>query len=550
MNAALVNRLWLWSAWDASKKFHAAANDVAETQAQILQAYLTRNRDTAYLTQYAIRSIAKHPFGTQHATRLPLTTYDDYLPHIERIANGEQNILTAEPVRLFEPSSGSTAASKMIPYTRTLQREFQRGLSAWITDLYAHHPALTSGAAYWSVSPLTEGPRRTPGGIPIGFEDDSAYLGALGGLVESALAVPSLVKHIRSVDAFRYVTLLFLLKCEDLRLISVWNPTFLTLLLAPMPQWWESLLRDLTDGTITPPVPIDERIHRALLKTFAPYALRSKQSVTRLSRLQPTDYASIWRNLALISCWGDGASKSYAKDLQEKFPNVIIQPKGLLATEAFVSFPLVGHSGGALAVTSHYFEFLSEAGDLLPAHRVEKDRTYSVVVTTGGGLYRYQVQDVVEVTGFYGEIPLLKFIGKADNVSDYFGEKLNERFAAHALERLFSARRLSPAFFLLAPDDADGFRYILYIELPNHPTMELRKSLAAGLDSILRENFHYDYCRRLGQLNEPMVVAVARGAETYLNACQARGIKLGNIKPGVLQKSTGWGEWFELIREF
>jgi hypothetical protein len=236
--------------------------------------------------------------------------------------------------------------------------------------------------------------------------------------------------------------------------------------------------------------------------------------------------------------------------LQEKFPNVFLQPKGLLATEAFVSFPLVGHSGGALAVTSHYFEFLSEAGDLLPAHRVEKDKTYSVVVTTGGGLYRYQLQDVVEVTGFYGEIPLLKFIGKADNISDYFGEKLNERFVANALERLFSAHRLSPAFFMLAPDDSDGFRYTLYLELSNEPSIELRNDLTTELDSILRENFHYDYCRKLGQLNEARIAAVARGAETYLNACQARGIKLGNIKPGVLQKSTGWGEWFELIREF
>ncbi len=536
MNPALVNRLWLWSARSGAKKFHAAANDVAETQARLLQNYLIENLHTAYL---------EPQLPITNYQSLPLTTYDDYLPHIERIADGERNILTAEPVRLFEPSSGSTAASKMIPYTRTLQREFQRGLSAWITDLYTHHPTLMSGPAYWSVSPLTEGPRRTPGGIPIGFEDDSAYLGAFGGLVESALAVPSLVKHIRNVDAFRYVTLLFLLKCEDLRLISVWNPTFLTLLLAPLPPWWDSLLNDLADGTITPPVPIDALIHRRLKKRFS----RNPRRARELSSLQPTSYTSIWKHLALISCWRDGVSKSYAEDLQEKFPNVILQPKGLLATEAFVSFPLVGHSGGALAVTSHYFEFLSEAGDLLPAHRVEKDKTYSVVVTTGGGLYRYQLHDIVEVTGFYGEIPLLKFIGKADNVSDYFGEKLNERFVANALERLFSAQRLSPLFSMLAPDDTDGFCYILYIELSNEPSIELRNTLTAELDSILRENFHYDYCRKLGQLNEARVIPVVRGAEAYLIACQARGIKLGNIKPGVLQKSTGWGEWFESAGE-
>lgn len=32
-----------------------------------------------------------------------------------------------------------------------------------------------------------------------------------------------------------------------------------------------------------------------------------------------------------------------------------------------------------------------------------------------------------------------------------------------------------------------------------------------------------------------------RAAETYLRACMVRGQKLGNIKPSVLQKTTGWG---------
>lgn len=535
MNAALVNRIWLLSSRRAAREFHHAAQNFAETQARLLQSYLSRNINTAYVAEYAVRS-------TRYEKNFPLTTYDDYLPFIERIAQGEQNVLTAEPVQLFELSSGSTAASKMIPYTRTLKREFQRGLSAWITDLYTHHPHLKSGPAYWSVSPLTEDPRVTPGKIPIGFEDDSAYLGILGAWIESALAVPNLVKRIRDVTAFRYITLLFLLRCRGLRLISVWNPTFLTLLLDPLTQWWDSLLRDLADGTITPPAPIAEQIHHTLKKKIS----RNPRRAREISRLQPTDYTSIWKHLELISCWADGASKPYAETLQGKFPHVIIQPKGLLATEAFVSFPLAGHSGGALAVTSHYFEFLNDSGAVLPAHRIERNKIYSVVLTTGGGLYRYQLQDFVEVLGFYGEVPLLKFIGKADNVSDHFGEKLNEQFVANALERLFSTHRLSPAFSMLAPNDTDGFRYILYLELPNDPTLELRSDLTADLDLILRKNFHYEYCRKLGQLQEARVVFVARGAETYLQACQARGIKLGNIKPRVLQNSTGWGEWFEL----
>lgn len=523
MKAALANRLWLFTSRRAAKDFHHASRNVAQTQTRLLQSYLTQNQTTAYL---------KPQLPITNYQSLPLTTYENYLPYIERLANDEPNILTRDPVQLFELSSGSTSASKMIPYTRTLQREFRLALSTWIHDLYTHHPALMAGPAYWSISPLTSGPRRTPAGIPIGFEEDSAYLGSFGSVIESSLmAVPSFVKHIQDMDDFRYVALLYLLRREDLRLISVWNPTFLTLLLAPLETWWESLLKDIADGTIVPPN------QSPIPNSQFPNKPRSRT----LSKLSPTNYSSIWQHLSLISCWADGASEPYAKELQSHFPNVTIQPKGLLATEAFVSFPLTGH-GNVLAITSHYFEFLAENGDVLLAHQLEKGQTYSVIVTTGGGLYRYQLNDIVEVTDFYNQIPCVKFIGKADKVSDYFGEKLNEQFVAGVLKELFGKYNLNPIFYMLAPDDTPPFHYTLYLELDSR-TIEL-PDLPTQLDNVLRTNFHYDYCRRLGQLAETQIVQVKDGSGAYINACQQRGQKLGDIKASVLQRSTGWGEWF------
>ena len=69
-------------------------------------------------------------------------------------------------------------------------------------------------------------------------------------------------------------------------------------------------------------------------------------------------------------------------------------------------------------------------------------------------------------------------------------------------------------------------------------------ALARDLDSTLCANFHYGYCRKLGQLQAAEVVRVTSGAETYLRACQLRGQKLGSIKPSVLQKTSGWGGYF------
>src|SRR5205823_9898538 len=59
---------------------------------------------------------------------VPLCDYESCSPDILRIAAGERNVLTSEPVRLFEPTSGSSGAQKWVPYNRALQREFQAGI--------------------------------------------------------------------------------------------------------------------------------------------------------------------------------------------------------------------------------------------------------------------------------------------------------------------------------------------------------------------------------------------------------------------------------------
>src|SRR5690606_28873372 len=66
---------------------------------------------------------------------------------------------------------------------------------------------------------------------------------------------------------------------------------------------------------------------------------------------------ALWPKLSLISCWTDMHARAASERLAKMFPSSRIQPKGLLATEAFVSFPLEGRIGSALAITSHFLEF-------------------------------------------------------------------------------------------------------------------------------------------------------------------------------------------------
>jgi hypothetical protein len=535
-SAWIANRMWLAAAAGDARRFRRALSSPAAAQAAVLRRILQANRACEFGRAAGFDHITS-PAGFQR--RVPPAGYDGYAPTIARMAAGETHLLTAEPVLIFELSSGSTAPAKLIPYTRRLRCEFQAGLAAWITDTFRRYPDFTHGPAYWSVTPLTGPPQRTPGGTPIGFEDDSAYLGPLGRMVEAALAVPAAVKRLGDMDSFRYATLRHLLAAAGLRLISVWNPTFLTLLLQALPRWWDALLADLAQGTLTLPGDLPSQAAHGLRLRPAP------DRAAALARLDPTasdSYAKLWPRLGLISCWADGTAARFAGDLAAHFPQAVLQPKGLLATEAIVSLPWVGAPAPVLAVTSHFLEFEAEDGAVKLAHELARGDVYTVLVTTGGGLYRYRLHDRVEVVGYAAATPCIRFLGKSDRVSDWFGEKLDEQFVAGCVAQVCGETGIAPRFTLVAPEeDAAGFAYVLYMEADTPPPL----GLAAALDTALRANFHYDYCRRLGQLGPARVVPVQDGAATYLTVCQGRGMKLGTIKPTVLDRLTGWTAAFQ-----
>ena len=127
---------------------------------------------------------------------------------------------------------GSSGAEKWIPYTDTLRTEFRRAVAAWIAGLFLEMPGLMAGRAYWSLTPPTTRDRTDESAIPIGFDEDSAYLGGVAErLVNLALARPPGLRSVDDMDEFWRVTALYLSKCRDLRLISVWHPSYVLLLL-------------------------------------------------------------------------------------------------------------------------------------------------------------------------------------------------------------------------------------------------------------------------------------------------------------------------------
>jgi GH3 auxin-responsive promoter len=540
---AFANGLWYLSCLREAGAFRRSLSDVAGTQERLLLATLERNEDTEYGRRHGFAGIRS---AHEYRERVPLTDYGDYAGAVERIGAGKKNVLTSEEALLLEPTSGSARATKLIPYTTSLQNEFARGLAAWVCDLFSHDPRLVRGTAYWSITPVARREERTPGGIPIGFEEDTRYLGALGGLLSRIMAVPPEVRRIEDIESFRYVTLLFLLRARSLALISVWNPTFLTLLMSRLPGWHPRLAHDLETGSLSPPTAIPRGKRLSAQGTPDPRRAAQLRAAFRQGGEPATAHSSLWPHLRLLSCWDEAHAALYAPEAARLFPQARVQGKGLISTECFVSLPLTGQKGAVLALRSHFLEFVPHGagGETLLAHELEQGGRYSLAVTTGGGLYRYRMGDVVEVMGRVENCPLIRFLGKEDLISDRFGEKLNEHHASGVLRGAL-ARHAPEAHFAMLAFEEESRSYALFIEADGARKTTLL-SLADGVEGRLRENHHYRYCRDLGQLGHLRVFLVRRGAaETYQEVCRSGGQRAGDIKPVALHAMADWSHRFE-----
>jgi hypothetical protein len=536
---------WMAGCWTPYRSLRRAQANPAAAQAALLDGLLSANASSAYGRKFGFRRLRS---AREFQSAVPIVGYDELRPWIERIMAGEQTVLTQEPVLMLEKTSGSSNAAKYIPYTSSLRREFQHAVGAWMFDLHTHIPAMICGTAYWAITPLAREPEVTPGGLRVGFENDTEYLGATERLLlQKILAVPEEVAHIPELDTALYVTLRFLLQSPSLSFISVWAPSFLTILIEHLHSNAERLLADLRDGMVRPLRPLPEAVAPALHKGLRadPARARLLKHAWRESGLLRAQ--DLWPNLRVISCWTDASSRMAVPALRKLFPGVHIQGKGLLATEGVVSLPLVEHGVCMAAATSHFCEFIGQPGaspQLL--HELEANHEYSVLLTTGGGLYRYRLGDRVRVTGFAGNTPLLEFLGKEDGVSDLCGEKLNPAFVGSVLEELTIEHAYISDFAMLAPSQQESLRYVLFLEGAASPS-----DLAVRLDSKLTKNPHYAFCRRLGQLAAPRVFQITSDAGgSYLRRCVAMGQRAGAVKAVALHGLTGWedsfrGHWAE-----
>jgi hypothetical protein len=480
-----------------------------ETQLRLLSRLISNLSATEYGRAYGIGPDDGYD---EFAAKLPVVSYDDLSEWIGRQQSTEEKVLVAEPVIFYEKTSGSSGAAKFIPYTRSLKSSFNRMFLIWLCDLLAAGPRFRTGKLFLSISPAFRQNRTTERGVRIGLEDDTEYLDRrVGMILKPFLAVDPAVARFQNPESFKLALATLLVAEPNLEAISIWNPSLLEIILDCIERHRGVIAAALKEGRI---------VCDGMEFRFARAAL----SRLELIEERQIPWTRLWPELKLISCWTSAHAESAARGLSDKFPDVLMQGKGLLATEAPLTIPLIEAPGFVPLPSEVFYEFMDEQGRISLLHEIQMGSEYEVILTQKGGLGRYRLGDRVRVSGFHLGSPCLEFAGRSDSVCDLVGEKLNENFVRACLEELSADggyRMLLPVMPGRGPH-----HYLLLAEsLP-----EDRGRIEAELDGLLCRAHHYRNARLLGQLGQVEVRVAAGLRDAFYGYFTGRGMKWGDIK--------------------
>src|SRR5918995_6573467 len=387
----------------AVKRFDNLSRAPAQSQQRLLRKILGTNADTEFGRRHGFAAIATF---RDYQERVPICGYDDLEPYITAEMLGQPNQLTRHPPVLFTTTSGTTGASKYIPMTSEGKQAKSRLMWLWLSALYRDHPGIVGGRMLSVVSPEIES--YSAGGIPCGSESGHAYR-TLPGPVKSMYTAPYPVFAIEGYEA-KYYTLLRLAAGQDISCIATVNPSTIVLLADRLAHHAEAIIRDVRDGSLS----ADAAGSPELRATIPPQP--DPDRARRLERAASSARGVLLPGLALpklaaIGCWKGGAVGAYLTRFHTLFPQPPpIRDFGYYATELRGSVPLSDQGdAGAVAVGTNVLEFhpagddrAPEGRELLPVERLEEGQRYFVYVTNASGLYRYEMNDIVEVTGYYG----------------------------------------------------------------------------------------------------------------------------------------------------
>jgi hypothetical protein len=435
------------------------------TQHALLQDLLRLNQTSAFSRDFGL---TERTTLDEFRKQVPVSDYELIRSYVDKVARGDHAALLGESNRLqmFAMTSGTTAASKLIPVTTRFLNDYRRGWQTWGIGTYSDH-ALLQQLNIVQISSSHQ-KTRTADGTPCG--NISGLVAAMQKrVVRSMYTIPAAVSEITDADAKRYTILRLALADPWVGMLITANPSTLLQLAEFANSEAEHLIRDIHNGGISD-VDLPASIFSEFRRRLRPDIRRAgqlQQIMERHGELRPRE---CWPGLQALGVWCGGSAAAYIPKLKQVFDGITIRDHGLHASEGRMTLPLEDESrAGLLEIQTHFFEFMpvteaeSERPEVLEAHELREGAEYFILLTTSSGLYRYNIRDVVRCTGFYGTTPFLEFRHKGAHISSITGEKLAESQVVEAVNATAQAIGLRFNQFTLTPQWGQPPSYMLYL---------------------------------------------------------------------------------------
>ena len=518
-----------------------ASRNPEKASARTLRKILNLAKNTAYGKEHHFGAIVKARKPEQlfrlYEKSVRASEYESFRPYVERHKHGEANVLIPGKPLMYATTSGTTSKPKWIPISQKYMKDVYDVMShIWLDNFARVRPKFLSGGLVVSVAKVVEG-----------YAEDGTIFGSVSGV--TAKKIPSIIRkrfvtppEVYDISDYtaRYYVMMRLAIAHSVSYIVAPNPSTLLELIHNAEEYFDDYIEDIEKGSISEKFDVSPEI-RSVLAGFtvpdperADFLRRVKEKCGGKPQLK--DW---WPDMQLLSSWKCGNTAIAAEKVQQQLPaGCCYQELGYFASECRFGLVLDEGIDSTLFPNYHYYEFIEES-DLenpeprfLRLHELEQGKRYCIYVTTFSGLYRYNMNDLVEVGGWNGKTPKIHMVQKVNGIVSITGEKLYEKQFIEAVHEAERQSGLKANFFIGFADPEEAC-YDFYYEFEKR---KIRRSKAEAftkiVDSQLMEmNIEYQSKRASHRLKEPKTFVLKRNAyDHFKRRSLLEGARDGQLK--------------------
>ncbi len=536
------------------------ARNCGKAQEKTLRGILEYAKDSEWGKAHNFAEILAAPTAEELYARwqknVPPQDYEDLRPFVERHKVGEENVLFPGKPMMYATTSGTTKEPKWVPITNEYYSNvYSKMTHLWLYSFMMHRPKVFEGKCLSIVGKAIEG-----------AAPDGTVYGSVSGVTRRDC--PEFMKglYAESADVFdiadykaRYYTLMRTGIELDIYLLITANPSTIIEMQKNVNENFEDYVKDIENGTLKADLNIPADVRKALEPCYKPNPKRAAELralKAKYGNLLPKHF---WPNIQVLTTWKCGNTRVYMEKFTDFFPeHMLYQEFGYFASECRTGLVMNGANDTVLFPHMHYFEFVKQEDIENPNPRfyqlteLEQGKRYCVYVTTYAGLYRYNMNDLIEVTGKYKTIPTIQFIQKINGIVSMTGEKIHERQFMEAVEEAEKETGIKTQFYV-GFADIENSTYRFYFEFQNPDiTQETADNFGKVVDEKLKKiNCEYEGKRVSFRVNDPMTFILQKDSyETYKRNCIERGTRDGQFKLNLLMQDEKRHAMFkELIRK-